>query len=74
MRTILVKELPCSLICRTLPNCLTPRFRYEKMAEMAGGKGYFCETTEEIQSAVQAALEVSLNAVKILPLHINGRF
>ncbi len=41
-----------------MPNCLTPRFRYEKMADMAGGKGYFCETTEEIQSAVKAALEV----------------
>lgn len=44
---------------RTIPNGLTPRFRYEKMAEMAGGKGYFCESTDEIQAAVKAALEVS---------------
>ncbi|XP_021951329.1 2-hydroxyacyl-CoA lyase 1 isoform X2 [Folsomia candida] len=41
----------------TIPNGLTPRFRYEKMAEMAGGKGYFCESTDEIQAAVKAALE-----------------
>jgi thiamine pyrophosphate-dependent acetolactate synthase large subunit-like protein len=44
--------------CRTMPNCLTPQFRYEKMAEMAGGKGFFCETIEEVQAAMKAALEV----------------
>lgn len=31
---------------------------YEKMAEMCGGKGFFCRTVTEIQSAVKEALEV----------------
>jgi len=45
-----------NLALTTMPNCLTPQFRYEKMCDMGGGKGYFCQTVDEIQAAVKAAL------------------
>jgi len=45
------------LTLTTMPNCLTPQFRYEKMAEMAGGVGFFCQTIDDIKGAMKAALE-----------------
>jgi thiamine pyrophosphate-dependent acetolactate synthase large subunit-like protein len=46
------------IVFRTPPNCLTPNCRYEKMAEMAGGQGFFCETIDELKSALKKAVEV----------------
>lgn len=38
------------------PVALNPLNRYEKMAEMFGGKGIFAQTHEEVRNAVQEAL------------------
>jgi len=42
---------------RSPPTCLVPDVRYEKLAEMCGGQGFFCTTPEEIRSAMQKAVE-----------------
>ncbi|KAK2711820.1 hypothetical protein QYM36_012823 [Artemia franciscana] len=39
------------------PTSLTPGCRYEKMAEMYGGKGYVCKSIKELHSAVENALK-----------------
>ena len=33
-------------------NAMTPRVQYEKMAEMCGGKGYYCKSPEEFGAAL----------------------
>ena len=38
------------------PSAYTPSARYEKMAEMYGGKGFFVETPDELQSALKEAM------------------
>jgi len=39
------------------PSSLIPDARYEKIAKMFGGKGYFATTAPEIESAMKAALK-----------------
>ncbi|CAL8130686.1 unnamed protein product [Orchesella dallaii] len=41
---------------RLPPNTLSPQCRYEKLAEMAGGQGFFCENIEQLQSALEKAI------------------
>jgi 2-hydroxyacyl-CoA lyase 1 len=42
----------------TPPNCLVPNCHYEKLAEMCGGQGFFCETVEQLESAMTKALQI----------------
>ena len=41
------------------PTSLTPDFRVEKMADMYAGKGFYCETIQELESALREALQVN---------------
>ncbi|XP_043270483.1 2-hydroxyacyl-CoA lyase 1 isoform X2 [Venturia canescens] len=42
----------------TLPQLLSTETRYEKMMEMFGRRGHLCKTIEEIQKALEIALQV----------------
>lgn len=49
---ILYRRLP--------PTSLTVSAHYERMVDIFGGKGFFCQTIPELQSAMKSALMVSL--------------
>uniref|UniRef100_A0A1B6F1Z5 2-hydroxyacyl-CoA lyase n=2 Tax=Cuerna arida TaxID=1464854 RepID=A0A1B6F1Z5_9HEMI len=40
------------------PTSLSASVRYDKMVQMFGGQGYFCQTIPELQSALRSALTV----------------
>ncbi|CAG7830368.1 unnamed protein product [Allacma fusca] len=39
------------------PNCLTPNCRYDKLADMCGGQGFYCETIDQLKDALKAAVQ-----------------
>lgn len=47
-----------NVLLRTPTNCLTPHARYEKLADIYGGRGYFCESLDELKFAITEANKV----------------
>jgi hypothetical protein len=62
-----LSEINENKIDRTPPNCLTPNCHYEKMAEMAGGQGFYCENLDQLKSALEKAIQVLILRLKISP-------
>ncbi|XP_015113238.1 2-hydroxyacyl-CoA lyase 1 isoform X2 [Diachasma alloeum] len=52
------------------PQLLTPGTRYEKMMEMFGHRGHYCETVEQIEKAIKISLE-SCDAPSLINIMIN---
>lgn len=57
----IVEEGEASLL--SPPTALLPRARYEKMMEMVGGQGAFCNTAQEVHDAVKVALDAGVPTI-----------
>ena len=59
----------CISPCRAPPTALKPNNRYEKIIEAFGGKGYFAETPDELETALKNVFEETRKVKK--PVLIN---
>ena len=59
----------CFIFCRAPPTALRPNTHYERIIEAFGGKGYFAETPEELNTALTFAFEETKKVKK--PVLIN---
>ena len=57
------------IFCRAPPTALRPNTHYERIIEAFGGKGYFAETPEELNTALTIAFEETKKVKK--PVLIN---
>jgi 2-hydroxyacyl-CoA lyase 1 len=54
------------------PNSYVPNAHYEKMAEAFGGLGFFCETPDELRSALKQAADSGKTSIINVPIDLRS--